>query len=134
VWDRVRRNPVPWALALAAVAALVALRRPLRDALAVLRWHWLPAAAWQEQVRRAARIVERRAARAGAPRPAGRTVSAWARAALPPGAARDAFARLAERAAYAPASAEPADARAACAGALRAFTVRALARAPKEPT
>lgn len=133
-WDRVRANPLPWALALVVLVALGTLRRPLRDALAVARWRWLPAAAWQEQVRRAARILERRAARAGAPRPAGRTVSAWARAALPAGEARDAFARLAERAAYSPASAEPADTRAVCLEALRAFTVRALARVPKEPT
>jgi len=133
-WDRVRRNPVPWALALAVLACAVALRRTLRDALAVARWRWLPAAAWQEQVRRAARIVERRAGRAGAPRPAGRTVAAWARSALPACDARERFARLAERAAYSPASAEPDDARAVCLEALRAFSVRALSSAPKEPT
>ena len=133
-WDRMRAHPLAWALALAAVVWAVAFRRQLRDALAVARWRWLPATTWQEQVRRAARIVERRATRAGAQRPAGRTVTAWARTALPAGAVRDAFARLAERAAYSPAADEPPDARAVCLEALRAFTVRALASAPKEPT
>ncbi len=53
------------------------LRKRLWDRLAVLRWRWFPAAAWQQRVLAALRILERRARWAGVGRRPQQTIADW---------------------------------------------------------
>lgn len=82
-------------------------RRILLDRIALWRWRLFPAATWQEQVRQAVRMLERRARWAGRPRRVGQTVRAWLchYSSAFPDCPR--FARLVERASYAPRDASP---------------------------
>lgn len=82
-------------------------RRALLDRVALWWWRIFPAATWQEQVRQALRMLERRARWAGRPRRVGQTVSAWLSHYSSAFADCPRFAQLVERASYAPRDASP---------------------------
>lgn len=124
------RNLVIVLVSAGCLLAVVVRRRHLIDAAAVLWWRWFPGPTWRDRVRRAVRLLERRARWAGRPRAPGQTVAAWARCAAPGGADNAHLARLAglsEWAAYAPDVPPPWTADevvAVCRAALDAWTLR----------
>jgi hypothetical protein len=117
-------------LGLLAAGVLGWRRRELLDAVVLRWWRWFPGRTWQQCVRRALWLLQRRGSWAGRPRRASQTVQAWLRASLPHPAA-DAelgqLTRMAEWAAYAPDLAPPwewAQVRGACGRALDGWTLR----------
>ncbi|MCS6865335.1 MAG: transglutaminase-like domain-containing protein [Gemmataceae bacterium] len=129
------RNEVALTVVLGAICLTVLYRRQLWDRVLLWRWRLFPAASWQEQVRRAVRLLERRARWARRPRPVGLTVRAWLRHYSSVFEGCDRLARLVERASYAPRDVPPGvdSPQAVCAALLSCFTYNALRKFPPPP-
>lgn len=130
--DVIRRHPLVAATLLLIAAAAVARRQSLADALRTLRWRLAPGRTWRDETFRSLRLLEWRMAQAGCPRPPSLPLAGWlgeVRGRVGPDDALDALVRLAEWAAYAPATTPPAaDARAVCRHAVHTWTLRRLRR------
>ncbi|MFO0823977.1 MAG: transglutaminase domain-containing protein [Gemmataceae bacterium] len=99
------RHLVEVSFAVVVLLVVAVRRRQIIDALAVRMWRWWPSSTWQEQVRRAVRLLERRGRWTGQPRPVRQSPASWLRSIRPKIAKAeglDELAVMAEWAAYAP--------------------------------